>query len=166
LLNLNGEVVGVNQSIYTSAYSDTGEPVNSGIGFAVSVNIVKRVVPAIIQDGKYDYPYLGITSIDDFSLQTVEALGLPQFTGAYVTSVVAGGPAEKAGIVPGTTPTSIEDLYAGGDLIVAIDGREIMRFDDLISYLYTNKSPGDSVVLTVLRGTEQVDVTLVLGTRP
>lgn len=166
LLNLNGEVVGVNQSIYTSVYSGTGEPVNSGIGFAVSVNIVKRVVPEIIQNGNYDYPYIGITSIDDFSLPTVEALGLTQFTGAYVTGVTAGGPAEKAGILAGTEPTSIEGLNSGGDLIVAIDGRDIMRFDDMITYLYTNKSPGDSVVLTVLRGTERVDITVTLGTRP
>jgi len=166
LLNLNGEVVGVNNSIYTSTYTSTGEPVNSGIGFAVSVNMVKRVVPAIIENGKYEYPYLGIVSIDDFSLPTVEALGLPQFTGAYVTSVASDGPAEKAGIVAGTTPTNIQDLYAGGDLIIAIDGRDTMRFDDLISYLYTNKSPGESVVLTVLRGVERMDITIVLGTRP
>jgi len=166
LLNLSGEVVGVNNSIYTSTYTDTGEPVNSGIGFAVSVNMVKRVVPAIIQDGKYEYPYIGITSIDDFSLKTVEALGLAQFTGAYVTSVTAGGPAEKAGILAGTAPTSIEGLNAGGDLIVAIDSRQVMRFDDMISYLYTNKSPGDSVLLTVLRGTERLDFTIILGARP
>ncbi len=166
LLNLSGEVVGVNNSIYTSTYTDTGEPVNSGIGFAVSINIVKRVVPAIIQDGKYEYPYIGITSIDDFSLKTVEALGLAQFTGAYVTSVTAGGPAEKAGILAGTAPTSIEGLNAGGDLIVAIDSRQVMRFDDMISYLYTNKSPGDSVLLTVLRGTERLDFTIILGARP
>jgi len=167
LLNLNGEVVGVNQSIYTSTSTSTGEPVNSGIGFAISVNIVKRVVPGIIQNGEYEYPYLGVTTINDdiFSLPVVEALGLTQFSGAYVTSVVAGGPAETAGIQAGTEPTSIEGLFAGGDLIVAIDGQEVTGFDDMISYLY-NKSPGDSVVLTVLRGAERVDVTITLGTRP
>jgi 2-alkenal reductase len=91
---------------------------------------------------------------------------LPQSTGAYITSVAAGGPAEKAGIQAGKTPTSMDGLNAGGDLIIAIDGREVMRFDDMISYLYTNKSPGDSVLLTVLRGTERLDFTIILDARP
>ncbi|MBM3152018.1 MAG: PDZ domain-containing protein [Chloroflexi bacterium] len=166
LLNLAGEVVGVNQSIYTTTYTETGEPVNSGIGFAVSVNIVKRVVPSIIASGKYDYPYLGISSIDDFSLQTLEALGLERFTGAYVTAVTPGGPADKAGLRAGDTATGVAGLYAGGDLIIAIDGREVMRFDDLISYLYTSKAPGETVMLTVLRGAEQLEIRVELGYRP
>ncbi|MCE9647178.1 MAG: trypsin-like peptidase domain-containing protein [Chloroflexi bacterium] len=166
LFNIDGEVIGINRAIRTNSTTDTGQPVNSGIGFAVSINIVKRVAPALIQDGKYDYPYLGIASQDSLSLEMVKALGFDTFTGAYVTSVVKGGPADNAGIKEGTTPTNIPGLLGGGDLIVAIDGKEIRTFDELLSYLITNKSPGDTVVLRVLRGSEKVDVSIVLEKRP
>jgi S1-C subfamily serine protease len=66
----------------------------------------------------------------------------------------------------GSVPTSITDLNAGGDLIIGIDGRPVTRYDDMISYLYTNKSPGDSIVLTVLRDGEELEFTVVLGIRP
>ncbi|MDI6769525.1 MAG: trypsin-like peptidase domain-containing protein [Anaerolineales bacterium] len=166
LLNLNGEVVGVNRAIRTSGATTTGDPVNSGIGFAISINIVKRVVPHLIQFGKYDYPYLGISSMDDLPLQFLQELGLKQYTGAYVTSVTPGSPAEQAGVRAGTQATSVQYLKAGGDLIIAIDGHPIKHFDDLLRYLINNKSPGDTVVLTVLRGDQKVDLTLTLGKRP
>lgn len=166
LFNINGEVIGINRAIRTSSTTETGQPVNSGIGFAVSINIVKRVAPSLIADGKYDYPYLGIASMDSLTLEMVDALGLNIFTGAYVTDVVSGGPADKAGLLAGTTPTSITNLFAGGDLITAIDGRVIRTFDELLSYLITNKGPGDTVILTVLRGAETLDVNVTLGKRP
>lgn len=167
LFNLNGEVVGINQSIRTNNINEaTGNAVNSGVGFSISINLVKRIVPFLIEDGTYEYPYLGISSDSDMSLAEVEALGLTQYTGAYVAAVVPGGPAEQAGIRAGTSPTRINGLNAGGDLIVAFDGREVKTFDDLLSYLITSKSPGDTVVLTVVRDGQLVDVTLTLGTRP
>ncbi|MBU4224749.1 MAG: trypsin-like peptidase domain-containing protein [Chloroflexi bacterium] len=166
LLNLNGEVVGVNRAIRTTGATTTGDPLNSGIGFAISINIVKRVVPHLIQYGKYDYPYLGISSMDDLPLQYLQELGLKQYTGAYVTSVTPGSPAEQAGVRAGTQATSVQYLKAGGDLIIAIDGHTVMHFDDLLRYLINNKSPGDTVVLTVLRGDQKVDLTLTLGKRP
>ncbi|MBI2331502.1 MAG: trypsin-like peptidase domain-containing protein [Chloroflexi bacterium] len=166
LFNLNGEVIGINRAIRTTSYTETGEPLNSGIGFAISINIVKRVVPVLIETGKYDYPYLGVSSSSGLSLDAIKALGLTQFTGAYVTSVIPGGPADKAGIKAGTTPTNYPTLLAGGDLIIAIDGREVRTFDDLLAYLITNKGPGDTVVIRVLRGTEQIDIPVVLAERP
>jgi 2-alkenal reductase len=166
LLNLNGEVVGVNRAIRTTSTTTSGDPTNSGIGFAISINIVKRVVPYLIQDGKYDYPYLGITSIDDLPLQYLQELGLTQYTGAYVTSVASGSPADQAGVRAGTQATTIQGLETGGDLIIAIDGHTVLHFDDLLKYLFNNKSPGDTVVLTVLRGDQKVDLTLTLGKRP
>ncbi len=166
LLNVYGEVIGVNRAIRTNNFTDTGEPINSGIGFAISVNIVKRVVPELIQNGQYDYPYLGIGSFDDLTLDIIEALGLKSFTGAYVTQVTPGSPADKAGLRAGSSPTSISGLLAGGDLIIGIDDQVVTHFDDLLSYLVTNKSPGEEVILTVLRGEEKVDLTLVLGKRP
>ena len=166
LFNMNGEVIGVNRAIRTTNFTTTGEPVNSGIGFAISVNIVKRVAPGLIADGKYDYPYLGISSMNDMGLEVINALGLKSFTGAYVTSVVDGGPADKAGIKAGDTPTEISGLQSGGDLIVAIDGRPVHSFDEMLAYLITNKGPGDTVILTVLRGDEKVDISLTLDKRP
>jgi 2-alkenal reductase len=168
LFNINGEVIGINRAIRTNSTTATGQPVNSGIGFAISVNMVSRVVPVLIATGKYDYPFLGISSLpnENMSLPVIEALGLKSYTGAYVTDVVSGGPADQAGVKPGSTPTNIPNLFSGGDLIIAIDGREVHTFDDMLSYLITNKGPGDSVVLQMLRGTEKADVTVVLGSRP
>mgnify|MGYP006356817807 FL=1 len=167
LFNLNGEVIGVNQSIRTeNVDAATGNAVNSGVAFAISINLVKRVAPVLIRDGKFEYPYLGISSNSDLGLDEVEALGLPQFTGAYVVGVVDGGPADQAGIRAGTSPTNIPGLNAGGDLIVALDGNPVITFDDLLSYLITSKSPGDTITLTVLRHGQSVDVPVVLGTRP
>lgn len=168
LLNLNGEVIGVNRAIRTVNFTLTEDPVNSGIGFAVAINIVKRVVPALISDGEFDYPYLGISSRPEITLQEQEALGLPQATGAYVTSVVPGSPADQAGLRGGQSnrPTSIPGLPAGGDLIIAIDDVPVLQFSDLLSYLFNHKSPDEEVTLTILRDGEMMDIDLVLGKRP
>jgi S1-C subfamily serine protease len=167
LFNLDGEVVGVNQSILTESFNNvTGNAVNSGVGFSISINLVKRIVPFLIRDGKYEYPYLGISSVSDLGLADIEALGLNTYTGAYVISVTPGGPADQAGIRAGDTPTSIPNLNAGGDIIVAFDGQPVNTFDQLLSYLTINKSPGDTAVLTVLRDGQPMDITVTLGTRP
>jgi S1-C subfamily serine protease len=167
LFNLNGEVVGVNQSIRTETFNElTGNAVNSGVGFSISINLVKRIVPYLIRDGRYEYPYLGISSIDELSLADMEVLGLNTYTGAYVTRVEPGGPADQAGIRGGTQTTSRENLQAGGDVITAIDGQPVPTFDHLLAYLTTNKSPGDTAVLTILRDGQTMDVTVTLGTRP
>jgi S1-C subfamily serine protease len=167
LFNLQGEVVGVNQSIRTNAFDETtGTAVNSGVGFSISINLVKRIVPYLIRDGKYEYPYLGITSSSELGLAQIEALGLNTYTGAYVLEVAPGGPADEAGIQGGSQPTNFEGLQAGGDVITAIDGQLVDTFDELLSYLTTNKSPGDAVVLTVLRDGQSMDITVTLGQRP
>ena len=168
LLNLSGEVIGVNESIISGA---GGQGVNSGVSFAVSVNVVKRVIPALLSQGKYDYPYLGLTSwqnplTNDLTLVEQKELGLPRTTGIYVTEVTPGSPAERAGIRGGSRKTGIPGLLAGGDLIVAVDGRELLTFDELISYLVKTKSPGDRIVLTVLRDDQEIDLDLVLDKRP
>lgn len=168
LFNLDGEVVGINQSIKTNAIDQTtGNAVNSGVGFSISINLVKKIVPYLIRDGKYEYPYLGISSTSDLTLADIEALNLNTYTGAYVTSVTPGGPADQAGIRGGTIDTtSVRNLKAGGDIITAIDGHPVDTFDDLLSYLTTNKSPGETVVLTLLRDGQPIDITVTLGTRP
>ncbi len=163
LLNLNGEVVGVNRAIQTNSMFENS---NSGVGFAVSSNIVKRVVPVLIADGEYDYPYLGINSRDDLSLSEIEELSLPNRSGAYMVNVVSGSPADDAGMIGGSIETNIPGLNAGGDLIIAIDGRPVRVFGELLSYLMTEKSPGETVILTIIRDNEQKEVAVTLGKRP
>ncbi len=167
LFNLDGEVIGINRAIRTVSSTASGEPVNSGIGFAIAINIAKRAVPEIIKSGKYDYPYMGISSIDNLGIEEINALGLAQFTGAYVTNVVPGGPAAKAGIRAGTKDIGLgPNLLGGGDLIIAMDGVPIKNFDELLRYLLNNKSPGDTLVLTVLRDGQQLDISITLDKRP
>ena len=165
LLNLNGEVIGVNRAIQTAGLSITGGAVNTGIGFAISSNTVRKVVPSLIENGSYAYPYLGLSSYSNASLAMIEMLNLPQSTGAYVASVVTGGPADQAGIKGGTQPTSVQGLSKGGDLIVAVDGIEIKDFSELMSYLVLNASVGDEIVLTVIRSGQTMDIPVILGQR-
>ncbi len=166
LLNLYGEVIGVNRAIVSASSALGGVPTSSGIGFAVSVNIVKRVVPALIQNGSYDYPYLGIRSLESINLPEQELLGLSQATGGYILEVVQDGPCDQAGLRGGTIPTSYPDFYAGGDLIVAVDEQPVLVFGDLLSYILEYKSPGDKIVLTIIRDNQQKEVTVTLGERP
>jgi S1-C subfamily serine protease len=166
LLNLNGEVIGINRAIQTNGTSISGDTGNIGIGFAIASNIVKRVVPELIANGKYDYPYLGLTSTSNLSLSDQEVLGLPQSIGAYVVKVEPGGPAAQAGIKAGSVETKIQGLYKGGDLIIAIDRQSILTFGDLLKYLINNKVPGDTVTLTVLRDGLEKEFDLKLGSRP
>ncbi|MFP3853289.1 MAG: S1C family serine protease [Anaerolineales bacterium] len=167
LINLQGEVIGVNRAIRTEATTTTGSPANSGIGFAVPVNIVRQVVPALIEQGEYQYPFLGVSSLseDAWNLKTVEALDLPaDASGAYVTCVTPGGPADQAGL-QGAADCDELGLRPGGDLITAIEGDPVRAFSDLLSYLINNTRPGDTVTLTVLRNGESLQIDVVLESR-
>ena len=166
LLDLKGRVIGINRAIRTTSTTQSGDPTSSGVGFAVPINIVKRVAPVLISKGSYDYPYLGVSSHEELSLLEEEALGLSQTSGAYVVDVVSGGPADKGGLKGGSKESSIPGLPSGGDLIIGVDGRPVQVFGDLLTYLMQNKSPGDTIQLTVLRNNQQKEVTLTLGKRP
>ena len=167
LLNMEGEVIGINRAIQTTGTTTEGTAVNSGIGFAVSINIVKRVAPTLVKGEDYDYPYIGISSSPiDYTLAEWRTLGVTQTSGAYITSVTSGGPAESAGLRGGSIATDIPYLVAGGDLIVAVDGKPVIVYGDLISYIFTNKSPGDQIILTIIRDGEKMEVPLILGKRP
>jgi len=166
LINLQGDVVGINRAIRTTGATATGDPVNSGIGFSVPINIVKRVVPVLIKSGKYEYPYLGISFHSSMSLLDFEAIGVKQTSGAYVVELVPGGPGDKAGIRVGTRRVDATGLMAGSDLVVAVDGRPVLVFGDLIAYILENKSPGDKVSVTVLRDNAKKEVVITLGKRP
>ena len=166
LINLKGEVVGINRMIQTTSTSASGEPTNSGIGFAIPVNMVKRVVPVLLATGKYDYPYLGISFNSGMGLSDYEAVGLKQTYGAYVVEVIKRGPGEKAGLQAGSKASSVQGLAAGGDLVTAVDGRPVLEFNDLIGYVLENKLPGDKITLTILRDNQKKEVVLTLGKRP
>ncbi len=166
LLNLNGEVIGVNRAIQTSGTTASGAAVNTGIGFAVSSNILKLVLPSLINGETYAYPYLGMSAIPQLSLTEADLLGLSEASGAYVVEIVPGGPADQAGIKAGDQTTQVQGLLAGGDLIVAVDGHQVLQFSDMLSYMMLNKHPGDQMVVTVLRGDQTVDLTVTLGERP
>ena len=166
LLNLYGEVVGVNVAIDTTSFDFTGQPINSGIGFAISIDIVKRVVPNLITEGKFDYPYIGISSLPEINLFQQEFLELPVPYGAYILTVVPDSPADLAGLRAGTQETDDPLLPMGGDLIIAIDDQDVRDFSDLIGYIFKYKSPGDTVVLTIFRDNEQLELDLTLDKRP
>jgi len=167
LLNFSGEVIGINRAIQTNADGNTGLLSNSGIGFAVPIDIVKQVVPFLIRDGVYNYPYLGIGSWGDPTLEERMALGLPlDLMGAYVLNVIKGGPADKAGLIGGSVETKYASLLAGGDFITAIDGQSVRSFSEFLSYLIANKIPGEDISLTVIRGGEEIQLTVTLGMRP
>jgi S1-C subfamily serine protease len=166
LINLNGEVVGINRAIRTENFSAGGDPLNSGIGFAISINIAKRVVPSIIAEGKYDYPYLGISGMEEISLLEQEALGLSRSTGVYITDITPDSPAARAGLMKGRDPSPIAGLFANGDLIIAMDDRPVRTFAEMLNYIINHKSPGDMVKVTILRNGQEMEVDLILGSRP
>jgi len=166
LLNLNGEVIGINRAIQTTGRDILGSASNTGIGFAVSSNILKQVIPILKEGLTYNYPYLGISSLQSLSLAQAKILGLPTANGAYIVEVVPGGPADKAGLKAGNQTTSVAGLFAGGDLIIRVDNMEILEFSELLSYLMLKKKPGDTIDVVALRnGVEQI-FTITLGERP
>jgi S1-C subfamily serine protease len=168
LINLRGEVIGVNQAIRTESFSVLGDSVNSGVGFAIPVNTVQQVVSSIIEYGRYEYPYLGIAMLNEelWNLKTLEQLGLPpDAAGVYINVVTSGGPAEQAGLRGGNRQIN-ENVWAGGDLIIALDGHPIRRNGDLLSYLINHTQVNQMVTLTILRDGEEMDISLTIGARP
>jgi len=168
LVNLNGEVVGINRSIISTSSTSLGsEPGNIGIGFAIPINIAKHVIPILISNGSYAYPYLGLTSQDGLTLKEMEALGIPSDTiGIYIVAVTPNSPADKAGLRGGTKDSGISGLPAGGDIILSVDGRQTPHMSELLSYLIANKNPGDVVQMTILRDGQSKELNLTLGERP
>jgi S1-C subfamily serine protease len=168
LINLRGEVIGVNQAIRTESYSVSGDSVSSGVGFAIPVNTVQQVISSIIEHGRYEYPYLGIVMMNEglWNLKTLAALGLPpDAAGVYINQVTAGGPAEQAGLRGGDRQIN-GYVWAGGDMIIAIDGQPIRRNGDLLSYLINHTQVNQVITLTILRDGEEMDISLTIGARP
>jgi len=159
LLNLAGEVVGVNTAIESTTQQ------NSGVGFAVPSNVVARIVPVLIEHGSYTHPYLGISGTD-ITLSIRERLGLDASQrGALVVSVTSGGPAARAG-VQASRLDSRGNIIAGGDIIVSIDGQAVTSFGDLLAYLYDETTVGQTVTLGILRNGQQITLPVTLAARP
>ena len=162
LLDLEGRVIGVNAAIESPVQG------SSGVGFAIPVSLVKQMVPILIEDGKYVYPWLGISG-GTLQPDVAEAMGLLRTQrGALVSTVTRGGPAAAAGLVPSQDIVRIDGfpVPTGGDVIVAIDGYPIRTFDDLIIRLVRFHQAGDKAQLTILRGGDTVMVTVTLAARP
>jgi serine protease Do len=159
LVDMSGALIGVPSQIESQSGG------NTGVGFAIPSSIVRQVIPQLISNGSASHSYLGISGVTITS-DVVSALNLKSGQqGILVASVASGGPSDKAGLQPAQVdqngnPTSV------GDIITGIDGKAINRFEDLVSYLYANTQPGQTVNLNVLRNGKEIQVPVTLGTQP
>jgi serine protease Do len=161
LLDSSGRVIGMN----TQIISESGS--SAGIGFAVPVEQVKKVVPELIESGRYDYAWLGISG-RSLLAQDVTELDLPSRQGALVILVSEGSPAEEAGLRGSERIIRIEgvDVPTGGDVIIAVEDTPIHNMDDLIAYLVEEARPDQTVMITVLRDGEELTIPVTLAARP
>lgn len=161
LLDSQGRVIGVN----TAIRSLTG--VNSGVGFAIPVDIVSRVVPELIAHGRYRHSWLGISG-STLSPEMVATMDLSVETGVLVFEVEPGSPADNANLRGGVSEVIVSGrpMRAGGDIVVAIDETVVKDFEDLINHLASRTSVGDTVTVTVVRDGTEVSVQLTLEERP
>ena len=154
LLNSSGEVVGINTAI---------ETLSSGIGFAIPINTAKSLLPELLKGGEVQTAWLGIQTIG-VDEELVSELNLPVHSGIYVVDVVADSPAAKAGVKGGGFNQEGQ-LASGGDIVTAIDGKNVRKVEDVLTYL-NSKKPGDNVNLTVQRGDKVLTIQVTLGEWP
>ena len=158
LLDMNGAVIGVNTQIKSSSRQ------SSGVGFAVPVDLVKRVVPSLINDGQHSYPLMGISG-NEVNILLREKANLPNdILGAYVNRTAVDGPADLAGIQSDSSLTG--SLNFDGDVIVSINSIPMKSMDDLIGYLALNTEPGEEIIVGVFRDGEEIAIPMTLGARP
>ncbi len=161
LLNIRGEVIGINSAIY----STTGQ--FAGVGFAIPSDTIAQVVPSLITTGSYQHPWLGIAG-RDMTPGIADRLGLDEPRGFLVMDVVAGSPAEKAGIQRGDEDAVIDGIpmKLGGDVIIAIDNNTVRKIDDILAYVEIEKSVGDDLEIMILRDGQMMEVIATLSARP
>jgi putative serine protease PepD len=146
LVNLDGEVVGVNSAIATLGGSLTGQSGNIGVGFAIPINQARRTVEQILDTGEAQFPIIGASLDGEYD---GEGARIAESTGSNGPPIVPGGPAERAGL-------------EAGDVIVAIDGKPVADSAELIVAI-RSRSPGDTVTLTVRRDGDERTVKVALG---
>ena len=158
LLDTRGELIGINTAILS------GTNTFFGIGFAIPSNTITKIVPALIDKGYYPHPYLGLT-FRALTSDLAESAGLPvNLKGVYVDTITKNGPVDKAGIHGSTT-----DQYSKkhlGDVIIAADGHNITKSDDLVNYIGQSKTVGNNLTLTVYRDGHAIDLKATLAARP
>jgi S1-C subfamily serine protease len=160
LLDAGARVIGINQQIETSSGA------NDGVGFAVPISAVKRSVAQLEEDGTAEYAYIGVQTQALYP-QLAAKLGLDTTFGGLIAQVEPGGPAEKAGLQGGDEDLRFQagEYTTGGDVILQVDGKNVVQPDDLARYVSAHK-PGEKVALTLLRGGERKRVEVTLGERP
>jgi S1-C subfamily serine protease len=160
LLDAKGQVIGINEQIASSSGS------NSGVGFAIPVTSVRYSLDQLKDDGEVDYAYLGVTS-ESLYPQLAEHLGIDADSGALITDIVDGSPADDAGLKGASDQTTfqLQQVKTGGDLVVAVDGKPVVQNNDLSELIATHK-PGDKVTLEVIRDGDRAEVEVTLGSRP
>ena len=161
LLNMAGKVMGIN----TAIQSGTGQ--SAGIGFAVPSNTILKVVPVLIEKGKYSHPWIGISG-KDIDPELAKVRDLDQSKGFLIVTVVPGSPAEIAGL-KGVSEIKIigdKEYPADGDIIISVDGKEVRKISDILIHLQEKKSVGDEMILGILRDGEVMHIILVLIERP
>ncbi len=161
LINMRGEVIGIT----TGAITNTGA--FSGVGFAIPASTSRRVVPELIQNGFYEHPWIGVAGLD-IDKSIAEVMNLDRNRGFLITLIFPGSPALEGGLRAGSERIIIggNSINIGGDVIIAVDGRDVFQLDDIISYIDENKRPADDVIFTVIRDGREKDITVMLGVRP
>ena len=161
LLNMRGNIVGIN----TAIQSTTGE--FTGVGFAVPSQTVAKIVPTLINDGEYKHPWIGISG-RDIDPDTANVLGLKDALGFLVITVVENSPAADAGLVGSDKMIEVDgrEYPVGGDIIVAVDGMDVRKIDDILIHLQRVKTVGDEMNLEILRDGRTTNVTIILQERP
>jgi 2-alkenal reductase len=161
MFDARGRVIGINAQIR----SESGNA--EGVGFAVPINSAKRSMSQLISNGKVRYAWLGV-STQTVTPKLAAHFGFTRARGAAVQTVVAGGPAARAGLKGGTRDETFRAIQfrPGGDLIIAIDGHPVESAEDVVRVVTEQLVPGQTVHLTLLRGNDRIVVTLLLGERP
>ena len=158
LLNSHGEVIGINSLIATDPNAQVAVEQSAGIGFAIPINTAKAVLEDFAHYGRIRRPSLGITSLP-IGPELAQQMGLAADYGVLIQRVLPGGAAERAGLHGGRQQAYLGNtpIYLGGDLIIAIDGREVTSAQDLSQIMDEHKT-GDTVTVTVLRGQHKISV--------
>ncbi|MDM8520981.1 trypsin-like peptidase domain-containing protein [Anaerolineales bacterium HSG6] len=167
LLNSQGEVVGVNTAIVPRQLG-SGERSFLGVGFAVPANLTQRVVPKLIEDGEYRHPWLGLVG-QDVRTEIAAKMKLPTATGAFITEVISGGPADLAGLRAGAREVVLDNglnTKIGGDVIIAVDDEEVRTFSDIVSYLSRRGVVDENITITYIREGEERMVEVTIQARP
>lgn len=163
LLDMEGNVIGVNAQIATGG----GNPTNAGVGFAIPANVVRRVAPVLIEAGSYSWPWLGVRGFIGVDLFIQRANNLDEQQGVYINEVVSGGPADDAGLQGSSGTTTVEgfELPVGGDVVIALDGEPTNDASELL-FQISQQEPDDTVTMTVLRDGEEIELDVTLEARP